>query len=99
MSKKAPGLEVYTPNRLDWLMLQLNSLFQHEGLAIDGFEIYYLSELDGESISIIVNHNATVNKELMNSKIEVAKRAVLTFADRYGWESWVKVNVEVKEIE
>jgi len=99
MLEKAPGLEIYTPNRLDWLMLQLNSLFQHEGLSIDGFELYYLSDIDGESIRVVVNHNANVDKELMGSKLEVAKRAVSAFAKRYGWESWVKVNVEIKEIE
>ena len=98
MSEKAPGLHIYTPTRLEWLAVMLNTLFQYDDLSSDGFALYYIGLNDGETIRIVVRHNANVNENLMDQKIRVAKEAISRYAKVYGWESWIKTEVDIEEL-
>ena len=98
MSKKAQGLHIYTPTRLEWLAVMLNTLFQYDNLSSDGFALYYIGLNDGETIRIVVRYNANVNENLMDQKILVAKEAILRYAKVYGWESWIKTEVDIEEV-
>lgn len=98
MSEKAQGLHIYTPTRLEWLAVMLNTLFQHDSLSSDGFALYYIGLNDGETIRIVVRYNANVDESLMDQKIRVAKEAISRYAKVYGWESWIKSEVDVEEL-
>ncbi len=98
MSEKAPGLERYIPNRLEWLALQLNDLFQRDDIVQDKFSGYYFPGIDGESICLRVSHFDDVDKEIMDEWISRSKTYVLAMAEFYGWSSWIKVEVVVEAI-
>ena len=98
MTEKGPGFEKYAPNRLEWLALQLNALFQRDDATQDRFSIYYLPGVDGESIHVQVNHFDDVDKEVMNMWIRRSKDSVLTMAEIYGWSSWIKVEADIEAL-
>lgn len=45
----------------------------------------------------MVNHSADVDKRLVNEWINRAKDVVLEVATSYGWDSWLKVKVDIHE--
>ena len=98
MSEKAPGFEEYTPTRLDWLTVMLNSQFRHDSTVSDRFTLSYLPGLDGKSLYVIVKHYGDVNKERMNEKIDFAKKAISAVSEMYKWDSWLEVKVDVEEL-
>lgn len=97
-------MHIYTPTRLEWLAVMLNTLFQYDNLSSDGFALYYIGLNDdiglndGETIRIVVRHNANVNESLMDQKIRVAEEAISRYAKVYGWESWIKTEVDIEEL-
>ena len=98
MSEKAQGLHIYTPTRLEWLAVVLNTLFQYDNLSSDGFALYYMGLNDGETIRIVVRYNADVNKNVMDQKIRVAREAISRYAKLYGWESWLRTEEDIEEL-
>ena len=98
MSEKAQGLHIYTPTRLEWLAVTLNTLFQHDNLSSDGFTLYYIGLNDGETIRIVVRYNANASESFLDQKIQVAKEAISSCAKVYGWESWIKTEVDIEEL-
>ena len=93
MLENAPGLERYTPTRLDWLLVLLNARFQIE----HPFRLYFKTGNDGKSICVVVSHSANVDKSLVNEWIHRAKDVVLEVAASYGWDSWLEVKVDIHE--
>ena len=93
MLENAPGLEKYTPTRLDWLLVLLNARFQIE----HPFRLYFKIGDDGRSICVVVSHSADVDKKLMDEWIRRATDVVLDVAAGYGWDSWLEVKVDIHE--
>ena len=98
MSEKPQGLHIYTPTRLEWLAVMLNTLFQYDNLSSDRFMLYYRGLKDGETIQIVVRYYANVNRELMEGRIKVAEEAISRYAKSYGWESWLKTEMDIEEL-
>ena len=102
MSEKTPekpqGLHIYTPTRLEWLAVMLNTLFQYDDLSSDRFMLYYRGLKDGETIQIVVRYYADVNRDLMEGRIKVAKEAISRYAKLYEWESWIKTEISTEEL-
>lgn len=98
MSEKPQGLQIYTPTRLEWLVVMLNTLFQYDNLSSDRFMLYYRGLKDGETIQIVVRYYADVNRELMERRIQLGRDAISRYAESYGWESWLKTEVDIEEL-
>ena len=96
MSEKAQGLEKYTPTRLDWLSVTLNSLFQR--INMPGFDSFYVVGDDGKSIILAVRFDANLNKKVVDQLINRAKEAVFMIAKIYGWDSWIEVKTDITEV-
>ena len=99
MSEKPQGLHIYTPTRLEWLAVMLNTLFQYDNLSSDRFMLYYKGLKDGETIQIVVRYYANVNRELMEGRIKVGEEAISRYAKNYGWESWLKTEVDIEKLD
>ena len=95
MLENAPGLEKYTPTRLDWLLVLLNARFQIE----HPFRLYFKTGDDGKSICIMVSYSGDVDKRIVDEWIHRAKDVVLEVAASYGWDSWLEVKVDSHEKE
>ncbi len=98
MPDNAPGLEKYTPTRLDWLTVMLNAQFSYDNARSDRFTLSYLPGEDGKSLSVIVRHFADADKERMDEKIDLAKKAVSAVSEMYDWDTWLEVKVDVEEL-
>ena len=98
MPKEAPGLEEYTPTRLDWLTVILNSTVQGVNLQPD-FQLLYTPAPDGKTIVLAIQYHADLDKERIDLLIDRAENFVYTFASLYGWESWIETKKDINIVE
>lgn len=95
MSEKAPGFEVYTPSRLEWLTVLLNSSLPYLDFS-DG-SVMYLPGNDGKTIILRCSHSADADPEKINYVVEKAKDFAIGMAETHNWGSWIKVQTSFKE--
>ena len=76
----------------------LNSLFRVEVTSPRAFEMRYLPAEDGKSIQILIQHDPRIKKETIEERIDEARNVVFTFAERYGWDSWLEVEVDIEAL-
>jgi hypothetical protein len=90
-----PGLEPFTPTRIDWLSTQLEASLRTENLREDGFFMHVVQS-GPETVTIYVRYLPTVNREAMNLMIDSARKVIAINAKSYGWDGWLKVNEDIK---
>lgn len=99
-----PGLTPYTPTRIEWLALTVNSQLQYERQAEDLYEVFVVPA-DHETLEILFRyhagtirrpHNNPTRLAMMKSKINTARDLIMTTARRYGWENWVTIREPVE---
>lgn len=98
---RSEGATPYTPTRLEWLAVDLQSLM---GLDIttnpEGYGITFASSSAEENtILIYVTYLPTVRRELMNGDLEEARKFIASYATAKGWSSWLKVKENIKMLE
>ena len=97
MSERSPGFEDYTPSRLEWLALMLNSHLQYiDAPLVENSKInrIYIPKNDGKTIKLIVGHPKDVNAELLEEVIGNMVEYTKGIAKVYRWDSWIEVEVE-----
>lgn len=94
-----PGLTPYTPTRIEWLALTVNSQLQYERHAEDLYEVFVVPA-DHETLEILIRyhtgtirrpHNNPTKLAMMKGKIKTTRDLIMTTARRYGWENWVTI--------
>ena len=90
-----PGLTPYTPTKIEWLALVVNSQLRqaptHEGLySLD------VVQWDHETLLISVRYRPTVGRAVLDRSVETAREAILSTARRYGWDNWVKIRERIE---
>ena len=92
MSEKAPGLEKYTPTRLEWLAIQLNATvpvrLEHTNLGP-----LFLPGRDGKTLLMLVNSESNLDQERLDSLMNNIESLVTSFVENYEWDSWLKFEV------
>jgi hypothetical protein len=93
--QERPGLAGYTPSRIEWLALAVNSIAHHR---LTGENPYTLDviQADHETLLIHVRYYPTVNRETMNLDIDSTRKVIMIAAKSYGWDNWVKVREHVE---
>ena len=94
MSEKAPGFEEYTPSRLEWLAVVLNSYSSYISVPVDELLYSYTPAPDGKTLILKVSHCTDTSKSLVDSFTEQVKRFALNMIKNYGWDSWVKIETQ-----
>lgn len=97
MSEKPQGYEKYIPTRLEWIVMLLNVNFAIDDKRYHRFELFYGTGKDTNTVCISVLHYGDVDKKYMNGRIKAAETIVSRVAKAYGWDSWLEVEVSVKE--
>lgn len=92
-----PGLQPYTPTRIEWLALTLNDALQRE-LNLHSQYSMSIIAADHETLLIFVRYLPDVDRELMNMAIENAKEVIMIHAKSYGWGKWVKTKERVEMV-
>lgn len=90
------GTKPYTPTRLEWIAVELNSGFRTDLTPESGFSLTFVPLHNQNTILIYVRYLPTVNREIMNSAISTARELIDIKADYYGWRSWLKVREDIK---
>ena len=93
--RSRPGLAAYTPSRIEWLALAVNSIAHHR---VNGDNPYTLDviQADHETLLIHVRYYSTVNREAMNLDIDSTRTVIRIAAKSYGWDKWVKVREHIE---
>ena len=99
MSDKAPGLEEYTPTRLDWLEIKLNSLLGGWSLKRDGIDLFFSGAEDGKSIELNMRYYADMDKERITDVINTIEELVLEIAKDYKWDSWIEFKKDIVKVD
>ena len=90
-----PGLTPYTPTKIEWLALAVNSQLRQDASAHFPFSLSVVHS-DHETLVIFVRYHPTVNREIMNRTIETAREVIRSTAKSYGWDNWVNIRERVE---
>ncbi len=90
-----PGFTPYTPTKIEWLALVLNSQLRQDSNSDSLFTLSVV-ETDHETLLIFVRYLPNVNREIMNSAIDTARQVIMITAKKYGWDKWVKIRESVE---
>jgi hypothetical protein len=97
---QAEGDKPYTPTRREWIALELNATL-HQSMSLEEkFSLEFVPpRYEEDTIVIFVWYLPTVDRQIMNLRIEAAKQSIAIEAKARGW-SWLKVReqVEMKEL-
>ena len=70
MSERAPGFEEYSPSRLEWFAVLLNSLIQFKNTQID---TVFIPENDGKTILLYMQYKKDINSQVLEKHTENVK--------------------------
>ncbi len=97
MSERALGFENYTPSRLEWLALMLNSHMSYvDATLVKNADInrIYIPKHDGKTLKLIVSHPKDISSELLENIINEMVKYTEGIAKVYKWDSWIDIEVE-----
>lgn len=92
-----PGLQPYTPTRIEWLALSLQAQLRQDATVDLPFSLNIINP-DHETILIFVRYQPNVDREIMNMAVETAREVTWITARSYGWNSWVKVKERIEMV-
>jgi hypothetical protein len=93
--KTSPGMEPFTPVRIDWLVTTLQANLRESRLDDKKFTLN-ITASDPETVDIYVRYLPTVDRRTMNLSIETARKLILIKSKSYGWDGWVKIKEDVE---
>jgi hypothetical protein len=93
--KSSPGLEPFTPTRIDWLVTALEANLRQEVTKEKNYTLD-ITASDPETVLIQVRYLPTVDRKDMNMAIDTARKITNMRAKIYGWDSWIKITEEVE---
>ena len=87
MFERSPAFEEYTPSRLEWLVVMLNSYVQYINTTPDQ-PAMYLFRLGGDENTIIMRmrHCADLEPEQVEQYADNGRKFAMSIAKSYKWE-------------
>ena len=101
MSEKVQGFEEYTPSRLEWLVVMLNSMVHYLNVSPEGSHVVYAYILgrDKNTVVMHIKYFADLPQELVKKFEENGKNLAITIAESYKWDSWLEIQTQLEPIE
>ena len=99
MSERSLGFEEYTPSRLEWLVVMLNSHVQYVNTIDERVDYLYTLRGDGNTIIMQMRHDTDLHPEVVKGLVDVGKNLAMTLAKRYKWDSWINIQTELNPID
>ena len=94
-TQNQPGITPYTPTKIEWLAIAVNSQLRQDSSADRPFSLSVV-QVDHETLLIVVRYHPTVNREMMSRTIDTAREVIMITAKSYGWDKWVKIRESVE---
>ena len=85
-----PGMEPFTPTKLQWLTLELNATLSAQEFQQSWF-LRFDSHAPDQIVMEITYNSARTNQELMKRIATVSKGAAEGIIKDYGFDSWAKI--------
>ena len=100
----------YTPTKIEWLALTVNSQLQYDRHASDPYELYVV-QADHDTLQIFIQYLPAVyprpragdprpfptgDPGAMKNKVKAAREKIMATAKHYGWDAWVKIQEPVE---
>ena len=100
MSETVQGFEEYTPSRLEWLVVMLNSMVSYLNVSPEGRSVVYAYLLgrDRNTIVMHMKYFADVPPELVKQFEDNGKDLAITLAKNYKWDSWLEIQTQLEPI-
>ena len=92
------GLKRYAPTRIEWLALTMNryNRYSFSELKSNGF---YTSYHDvGARLDVVLNYEHDLAYNKVKNAIRDVNTNIWVYAQKYGWDSWVKVRLELHKL-
>ena len=101
MSEKLQGFEEYTPSRLEWLIVMLNSMVSYVNVSPGGRSaVYaYLLGRDRNTIVMHMEYFADLSPEVVKGLEDRGKNLAITLAKSYKWDSWLEIQTRLEPID
>ncbi len=93
--QSSPGLQPYTPTRIEWLATQMQADLRQDMSSDDHFLLNIVNS-GPDTLLIYVRYLPDVNREAMNMAIDAARKVIAINAKSRGWTGWLKVREDVK---
>lgn len=92
------GAEVYTPTRIEWLCVELNSLgfFQWRTEDVGLHTMFVPKQGDSDTVLVKFIFTDNVDTDFQNDIINMAKDAIKHYACNRGWDTWLKMEVKIE---
>ena len=88
------GDKPYTPTRLEWLAVQLNS----ELSSFTGVDVGY-SARRNNTLELIIRYLPQTDRAILNKIVNLHKKHAIESAKVRGWDTWLKIKENVKMTE
>lgn len=87
----SPGLEPYTPTKLEWLQLEAHTELAENGscYAVD------VTKREPDTIVVVVPYMGCMTAEGARVVAEAEVEEVRSLARQHGWNAWVKIEKDV----
>ena len=101
MSEKVQGFEEYTPSRLEWLVVMLNSMAHYLNVSPGGSHVVYAYILGRDKNTVVMHmkYFADMSPEFVKKFEENGKNLAITIAKNYNWDSWLEIQTLLDPIE
>ena len=95
MVERAPGFEDYTPSRLEWLAIELNSFFPYINTQSNNeINTVFIPKEDGKTLVLMVRYPEGTDTTIIQEYIQHGEECVNTLAKIHKWDSWVEIEVD-----
>jgi len=88
-----PGDAPFTPSKLEWAALELQTYFGRTWTPQDHVDISYMSAGDGTTIRCILQYTPDVAAQDIKMDRDIAQVTFDKYATRRGW-SWLRLKFE-----
>ena len=101
MSEKVEGFEEYTPSRLEWLVVMLNSMVSYVNVSPKGSSVVYAFILSRDRNTIVMHmkYFSDLPQEIVKGYEDNGKNLAITIAKNYKWDSWLEIQTQLEPID
>ncbi len=92
------GAEAYTPTRIEWLCVELNSLgfFQWRTEEIGLNAMFVPKTGDSDTVLVKFTFTENVDEDTKNAIIRMAEDVIKHYACNRGWDKWLKMEIKIE---
>jgi len=91
---KREGEELYTPTRLEWLAVEINSSIST--IPIPAGIMLKFKAGDGNTLNLHVNYLPVADRAQLNLIVNMVKGYAITLAEARGWNTWMRIEEKVE---